>query len=62
MNNTCGSCKFSEPTKRVKSVGEYGYRHYEPGFLCHRFPQVVEKWPNDWCGEFQMNDTLKGVD
>jgi hypothetical protein len=23
-----------------------------PGILCQRFPQAVEKWRDDWCGEF----------
>ena len=29
------------------------------GGSCHRFPQVVEKYDDEWCGEFKRTKVKK---
>lgn len=55
--NTCDFCRFAEPAR----IPTYQYADAsgwatEEGFLCKRFPDVQKKFPDDWCGEFQMKD------
>jgi hypothetical protein len=43
----CKTCKFSQ--KRIKP------EEFDTSHLCKRFPQMVPKDADDWCGEFKRN-------
>ncbi|HEY2068266.1 MAG TPA: hypothetical protein VGG48_01830 [Rhizomicrobium sp.] len=50
----CANCTFFEHRKALADGVQA-----PPGFDadrggCHRFPDVVPKHGNDWCGEFKM--------
>lgn len=32
------------------------YEHEERGFICHRYPQPVDVWSTDWCGEYRKHE------
>jgi DNA-directed RNA polymerase alpha subunit len=54
----CENCKYwlrawSEADKRKKSK-ICGY--------CHRYPQAIEKYNKDWCGEFKENQNIPNMD
>lgn len=42
---SCGFCKFGREVD--------GYAHIE----CVRFPPMLHKHANDWCGEFAQKDS-----
>jgi hypothetical protein len=40
----CNSCRFFISTQSV--IGH-----------CHRLPKTIDKSPNSWCGEWQLEDS-----